>query len=132
MSSHNPHNLAVGQELWFEPRSSGLRNGEGSVVTIATVGRTWATLSKRHDGGARQMRIDLKSLVADGAGWNSPGTCHMNRAEHLREKYRLRLWQDLNAGLRNIPSYSTPATVSTGELLEVMRLLNLPIPKEQT
>lgn len=59
----------VGDYLWFVPSG---RAGSSHSVKIVTVGRKWLTLD---DG----RRVDKVTLVADGKGYSSPGTCYQSQ-----------------------------------------------------
>lgn len=94
--------LQVGQELWFVPAESRLR--EPYATTVAKVGRRWATLSNGY-------RIDLQnacrpfgecSFSVDGAGFSSPGTCWLTRDDYVRHQECARLWCSLTSEIERL------------------------------
>lgn len=80
----NPHNLQVGQELWYVPNNLRLNNQEH--VKILKLGRVWATME-------RGPRANMETLRADGDGWNSQGRFWLSEDDHKRWKETARLWE---------------------------------------
>ena len=74
----NPHNLQVGQKLWFVERGRRYARRDGEV-TVSKDGSRWAEIEKGRE------RIDLQTLCVDGGRYSSPGTCYLTREEHERE-----------------------------------------------
>lgn len=69
-------NLRVGQKLFFVSSGSDQKTRE---VTVNSVGRKWAELSNF-------CRIDIKTFVADGGKYDSPGKCFINIEEYVDKK----------------------------------------------
>ena len=70
--------LTVGQTLWYVPHMQAYRAraARGYKVTVAAVGRHWATLEPAQPG----WRVDVKAMRVDGMGFESPGRCYLSEA----------------------------------------------------
>ena len=69
--------LKKGQVLYWVPSVS-YAPGCG-MVTVGKVGRKWLTLE---EGTHYRYRINVEDLVADGAGFFSPGRCYLSKEEY--------------------------------------------------
>lgn len=83
----NPHNLKVGQELYMVPSR---RMGDPRMVTIAKIGRIWATL-EGHTG-----RICMERLFLDGGQYSSRASCYLSKDDYLQRKERERVWNEFS------------------------------------
>lgn len=96
----NPHNIKVGQELWFVPTRYGSKKRE-HALTVTKVGRVWAEVTGGHVG----WRFDLETLQIDGKDYTSPGTVYLNKevwfAENGRQSLRTRIRHIAEGGIRN-------------------------------
>lgn len=82
----NPHNLQVGQELWYVPHD--LRFSSPKHVKILKLGRVWATME-------RGPRANMGTLRAEGDAWDSPGRFWLSEGDHKRWKEAVRLWESI-------------------------------------
>jgi hypothetical protein len=103
--------LSVGQKLYWVPnRAYHLAEQE---VVIEKVGRKWATFDR--------YRIDINTLVADGHGYNSPGTCYLNKEIFIEERASGIAWRDLRQSM----NYNPPRGVVLADILQAMKLLGI-------
>lgn len=98
--------LTVGQELWFVFSGNHSRR-ESHATTVKKVGRKWAALSNGY-------RIDVQSLQADGAGYNSPGRAYPDRNAYEAEAERQRLWSVLRRRIDQ--TYRVPDGVTAEQI----------------
>ena len=110
--------LTVGQTLYYEPdaRWDHVRRGE---VTVAKIGRTWATLT---DG----RRIDLATWAIDGSGYTSPGRCYPSREAWMAERNRVVAWGRLRDLLQL--KYVPPDSVTEAHIRDAAALLGIALP----
>lgn len=66
--------LKEGQKLWYVSTYSRYQG----PVTITKVGRKWAQLDNNE-------RIDIKTMLADGKRYSSPGECYASKKEYDAE-----------------------------------------------
>lgn len=107
--------LQVGQELWFV-FSGNYSRRQPHATTVKKVGRKWAVL----DNG---YRVDIHSLVADGGGYNSPGSAYPNRDAYEMEQERRRLWSVLRQRIDR--HYTVPDGVTAEQIKTAIAALNL-------
>lgn len=109
----NPHNLKVGQKLWFVG-ARGFRNEY--EVEIINVGRVYASIS-------RAGRIFLDTLLVDGGGYSSPGRCYLSRDAWDAEKSRDLAWANIRSAISQ--QHSTPKDFDPIKLAEISKLLGV-------
>lgn len=109
----NPHNLTVGQELWYVP-GNGRRRDPGSV-TVQKIGRVWAEIS-------REGRISLETLWVDGGNYTSLGRCYLSKELHDAEILREQAWGMVYALMRH--QYAAPKHLTTEEIRAIFGMLN--------
>lgn len=112
----NPHNLQVGQKLWFVPRET--RWTKPTEVEILSVGRKWATTDAYRSG----MRVSLESLDADGGDYNSPGRCYLSREAYEVHQRRGATWLAIRRAVGDC--YFVP-DATTEEMEQAASLLKL-------
>lgn len=83
----NPHNLQVGQVVWFEPND---KRSRGHEMTVEHIGRLWAATKDRY-------RIELTTLEVDGGPYSSPGRVWLSRDECEAETALDARWRKLYA-----------------------------------
>jgi hypothetical protein len=110
--------LSVGQKLWYVPYE---RRGKPCEVVVKTIGRKWAGIDSGLD------RVDMKTLIVDGAGYSSPGRCYLSRAEWeadvALEVAWGALWRDVHAA-----SYRCPDGVTVENIQAARKLLRIDPP----
>lgn len=121
MSKNNPHNLQIGQRLWYVP---GARwKGDPTFVTVTKVGKKWATAL--HQG--RELRLDLLRLRDDCA---TTGQAHVSREEYESTMRIQRAWGRLTHSIRN--TYGpAPQGVTEQDILTAAKLLGIELPPEK-
>lgn len=108
--------LRVGDKLWYVPRER--RDGDGREVTVAKIGRRWATME-----GAWPLRIDMETLAADGGEYSSPGSCFASREAYEAYIALVAAWGDF---VMRLTRWRPPAGVDL-EWIEAARVrLGLP------
>lgn len=110
----NPHNLTIGQELWFVPeRYSHLspRN-----IKVKKIGRIWAETST-------MMRISLDTLVADGGQYSPPGRCYLSRDAWEAEGKRQIAWGEIRHAVGQ--QHTAPKGFDAGSVNDISRLLGV-------
>ena len=88
--THPP--LKAGDVLWFVADSH--RHGErtvGYAVTVAKIGKRWATLDKPMH---RPERIDMETWEMDGGQYTSPGRCYASREAYEAHMALKAAWEN--------------------------------------
>lgn len=111
----NPHNLAVGQKLWFVEMDQLGRTRGGSPVTLKKIGRCWA----QTNGG---IRIHLETLNAVEPGYPL-GRAHLSKEAYAAENLVERAWRTLARALNS--KFHAPDGVTIEDMAEAARLLRL-------
>jgi hypothetical protein len=109
--------ITVGQELWFVYSDHYHRRGKDEVAKVTKVGRKWAELSNGY-------RVDLHTLIAEGAGYSSAGRAHVSRAHWEEEKRRKGAWEALRGRLREAWG-GPPRGISTENIRAAAALLGI-------
>ncbi len=92
----NPHNIQVGQKLFFVRTINRNRSGQNEYwVEVGKVGRQWAKIG--FNG-----RVNLTTLHVDGGIYSSPGRCYLTDKEYLDEQERQRCWDSIARFARNM------------------------------
>ncbi len=82
----NPHNIVVGQKLYYVPNRHN-SSGAAREVTVEKVGKKWIAIDFGH-------RIEIGTLIADGGKYSSPGCCFLSK-KHYDEIVMLNvMWGD--------------------------------------
>lgn len=104
--------LVENQKLWFVGSGNYVRTR--GVVTVVSVGRKWAEVK-----GAHRCRINVDSLVADAAGFSSPGRCYLSQEAWVAQEGPKLAWQSLRTQMPPMcpPSLSYDDIVAAGKLL---------------
>lgn len=119
MNKNNPHDLKVGQRLWFVRGVNRSRYGVNDYfVEITKIGRKWATVAKVNDDDtlfSKTNRICLQSLWMDGGDYISHGKCYVSKADYQAKEHLCKCWDALGIYQR----YSKPdgLTLSTIEII---------------
>ena len=111
----NPHNIQVGQELWFVPSRYGNERSEFGVK-VEKVGRIWAEVIRY----GRVLRIHLEDLHVDGGNYSSPGRVYLDRAVWDLENKQGELWSAIR---KHIYDNQAPTHVTVEKLEEFLRLI---------
>lgn len=104
--------LQVSQALWWVPTRN--VRGPGEAVTVAKVGRTWATLSNGY-------RVDVRSWEADGGDYGPPGHCYASIEAYEAEVAQARAWSSFR---KDVP-LRPPAGVSAADIEAARKLLRM-------
>ena len=81
--------FTVGQKLWWVQAMYGRRCEPAQVeVEIKKVGRKWLELTNHY-------RIKIETMLADGRGYASPGTCYLSQQEYLDDLALRKAWHEL-------------------------------------
>lgn len=112
----NPHNLAVGQKLWFVERDHMGRARGGSLREVTKVGRQWAHLGDN-------CRIDITTLRAFYAGHESPDRAYLSKADFDAENALVKAWGEFFRKCHHL--YRPPAGVTIADIAEAARVLRL-------
>ncbi len=88
-ATRNPHNLQVGQTLYYvaNDRRDAHRDGGAEITKI---GRQWATVCIAYCNA----RVDLETLEVDGGNYSSPGRCYLSREAWEEEKLLRAAWRE--------------------------------------
>jgi hypothetical protein len=104
----NPHNLQVGQSLWYVPSN---RRDSERPVTVQKIGNRWAAIGY-------SLRIDLETLRADGGNYSSPGRCYLSEQDWTATKLADKEWNDLRSKMTwNVPSGVTLENIKAARKL---------------
>lgn len=107
---------SINQVMWFVGAGNFVRVcGE---VTITEVGRKWARIT-----GAFKGRIALDTLMADGAGYSSPGRCYASKQEWLNQDGPRHAWQALSSSMPT----ACPADLSYETIVQAAKMLGVDI-----
>lgn len=109
--------VQVGQQLWYVPRERRF-GGAPRWVTVAGVRRKWFDVEE-----LPHVRFDVATLRADGADFESPGACHLDRTAWEAAQERDANWSRLRRGIDH--KWSAPDGVSTAAIREAARLLGI-------
>lgn len=101
--------LQVGQRLYYVPSQGRITP---SFVTVAKVGRKWATL----DSG---RRINLETLRADGGGYSSPGSCWESKQAYEAEVALRDAWSGFKRRMDR--EYTKPAHLTLADIEEISK-----------
>lgn len=108
--------LTQNQTLWFVGSGNFVRvRGE---VTVTEVGRKWARVT-----GAFKGRIAVDTLMADGAGYSSPGTCYASEEAWLVADGPRRAWQALRSRMET----ACPAGLSFEAIVQAGKQLGIDV-----
>lgn len=112
--------LVVGQKLWYVPGDRHSPTQRPHEVTVASVGRKWATLTNR-------TRVDMGTMQVEYTGYGWHGQCWLSRAEWEAEEYRQRAWRLIREaiGYRDAPS-----DISTDAIRQAAALLGITLPED--
>jgi hypothetical protein len=111
--------LSVGQQLWWV--SNQRWAGPNKYVTVAKVGRKWATLECG-------KRIDMQTLVADGGDYSPSGYCVLSKEAHEAECERQRVWQEFHRR----SSHNAPDGLTVEEIEAFAAKCGIEMPEEST
>jgi|GEM_PF-2459142 len=115
--SSNPHNLVVGQVLYYAPYDQ--RGGsKPRDVVVLSIGRKWAYISDGHDA-----RIDLKTLVRDSGEYSPRGQIYLSQAVYEAEVKMNADWRSFRQQIDVL--YSPPAGISHEDIAQIRRLLGI-------
>lgn len=106
--------IHVGQQLYWVP-SQPYAYSKG-MTTVTKVGRKWAELDNRY-------RIDIRTMVADGGGYSSPGRCYQSQEEHERIVEEQRTWSTFRDKIAN--KYRCPDGITTEKIREAAKVLGI-------
>lgn len=108
--------LEKNQKLWFVGEGNFSRKrGE---VTVTSVGRKWAQVE-----GVFIGRVAVDTLIADAAGFSSPGRCYLSQEEWLAKDGPKLAWQSL----RNRLSLACPTSLSYKDIVAAGNLLGFDV-----
>lgn len=113
--TNNPHNLKVGQKLWWVPSRG---DGENRPVTISAIGSKWATISGVRTFTQKPLRIDMRSLVAPVVQYLPCGKCFLNLEAHEEDRLLERTWHDF---YRRLGQFRPPAGVTVDQIRELAK-----------
>lgn len=117
--------LTVGQKLWGIHRYDSRHPWQEAEVTVAKIGRRWATLSSAN-GFFRGERIDMNDdrLPLDGKDHTSLGRCFLSREHRIQDEAAEMAWRGLFYAITN-RRWDHPAAVTAERIQEARRLLGL-------
>ena len=115
MSKSNPHDLKVGQQVWFIPGRFD-SNKAMRPVKITKIGRDWGYISYA------EYRFDLKTLKVDGNNYSGPEPIVIDIEAHRAEVERKRLWW----ALRNLTAASVPDHITAPDIQEILNKVKVP------
>lgn len=108
--------LVEKQKLWFV--GSGNHARTRGEVTVHSVGRKWAEIT-----GAYRCRIAIDTLIADAAGFSSPGRCYLSQADWLAQEGPKLAWQSLRSQL----PMACPKELSYDDIVAAGKLLGFDV-----
>lgn len=91
------------------------RRGRNETVTVTKVGRKWADLDNC-------PRIDVKTLIADGGKYSSPGRCYYSEDEYKNQLAINNAWYNL---CKKLEFRSPPKDMTLEKMQQVEELLGL-------
>ena len=106
--------LEVGQKLWWVSRSDHSHRKDGREVIVTKIGHKWATLENGH-------RIDLKTMIANGGNYSSPGRCYLSHEDYDRLSRARDAWREFAQCLIR----PCPDDMTSERILEARKLLGL-------
>lgn len=112
--------LTVGQKLWLVPQRG---YGVPREVTVAKIGRKWATLD-----GWRESRIDKETLWMDGGVYTSPGRCYLSREEWEESQRLSGAWGVLKTLIAD--RWNRPDGVTIADMRAAANLLRVEWPED--
>ncbi|PZO78456.1 MAG: hypothetical protein DI629_12220 [Mesorhizobium amorphae] len=111
--------LYVGQQLWYVPSDS--RRFTARFVTVEKIGRRWAEIGPHE-------RIDKTTLIADGRGFSSPGTCYRSKEAYEASVTLSQAWFSLVKEMNH--RWSPPAGMTMEKIAIIRAALSEPQPQE--
>jgi hypothetical protein len=115
----NPHNIKVGQKLWFVPWREHRKRGD---VEIVRVGRKYGALNTAGSASiGHNDRLNLESLRVEVDGYGTVGQCYLDREEYERREAAYKAWSALKAAI----GYRCPEGVTVEDIAQARRLLRL-------
>jgi hypothetical protein len=112
------HKLERGQKLLYVGSVYGSNRTQRTEVTVVSVGRTWAQIEGPFCG-----RLDMETLVVDGRGFGSPGTCYLSREHYQQQEGPKLAWNSLRAAMGN----TMPNGVSYENVVAAAKLLGIDV-----
>jgi len=113
------HKLERGQKLLYVGNIYGSNRSQRTEVTVVSVGRTWAQIEGPFCG-----RIDMETLMVDGRGFGSPGTCYLSREHYQQQEGPKLAWN----ALRSAMGGTTPSSdISYETVVAAAKLLGIDI-----
>jgi hypothetical protein len=114
---NEPIKYEVGMTVWYvERRNSG---EHGRAVTVAKVGRRWATLSTGN-------RVAIGQTAVDGGVYSSPGRIYASRAEYDHAAILAAAWSAFRA--RVSAHHTPPSCIGMEDLRSACAALRFPEP----
>jgi hypothetical protein len=113
--------LTVGQVLLFVPADN--RWSGPYEVTVEKVGRRWATMSRGCG------RVDINTLIVDGAGYSSPGRCYLSREEWESRRRADAAWKALCRHMERA-RWKAPDHLNAADIAKAAEALGITLPIE--
>lgn len=98
----NPHNLTIGQKLWYVP---GERRGEPREVTIVTVGRKWFSVAEISWARFDNERLKLDSEYGGGV------YCYLSREVYEAQVGLSVAWREFQRAVERARSTDPQITI---------------------
>lgn len=115
----NPHNLAVGQTLWFVAQDSLGRSLGGTPIKIKKIGRQWAETG---NGG----KINLETLKPHPLGYPSHGQAYLSKEDWDAANALTRAWELFLRACHHLPK--PPDGVTVGDIEMAAERLRVQLP----
>ncbi len=112
-SKNNPHNIVVGQKLYYVPNRHNSSGAPRNVV-VERVGKKWITCNDC-------ARLDIDTLCGDGGKYSSPGSCYLTK-NHYDELVMLgSMWSDVQQLFKS--TYSRPYHITKQDMIDITAIM---------
>lgn len=118
----NPHNIQIGQQLWYAPANV---KAEAKPVTVGYIGRKWFGLER----GDMLFNLETLARKPESAGYTSNGRIWLDKEEWHLECRREQLWQQLRGHFLSARTFRANPETSVENLEQVFSILHI-TPKE--
>lgn len=110
--------MKPGDKLWLVYNERYSTPDKGREVTVATVGRKWASLSD-----SWPTRINIQTMEVDGGNYSSTGKCYASEEAYKTHLNDVAAWKDF---WQKVRSHSALPEGVTAEMIQAARkVLNL-------
>ncbi len=121
-SKNNPHNLVVGQKLWYVSTRN-VSSMPSHELEVMSIGRKWAICGE----GWQKKKINIFDLSADGGYFTSPGVCYLSKKHHEKQGSLNRMWDDTRKLFDH--RYSRPEHITEQDMIDITAIMERGVKK---